>query len=359
MSRVPHRSALALGATFLLLAASARAAVIQTVLVSNPGNVADVRYVPAGVGAVAYNYRIATTEVSNAQYVEFLNGVDPGGANALGLYNLSQTTDSRGGIVFNNAAAPGVKYEIKPGRNNNPAIYISWYDAIRFTNWLHNGQGHGDTENGAYTLIGGGPVPNNGATITRNPGAAWWLPSQDEWYKAAYHKNDGATDHYWDYPTGTNTVPFSDQPPGSDAPNPSNTANFFKNDNVANGYDDGYAVTGSPTSSGLQNYLTDGGAYASARSPYGTFDQGGNVWEWNETLFGSLRGDRGGSWAMTATSMHATNTGFTQPSFKNADFGFRVATAIPEPGATSLLTSASAVLLARRRRPIPSRRQPV
>ena len=78
MSRVPHRSTLALGATFLLIATSARAAVIQTVLISNPGNVADVRYVPAGVGAVAYNYRIATTEVSNAQYVEFLNGVDPG-----------------------------------------------------------------------------------------------------------------------------------------------------------------------------------------------------------------------------------------------------------------------------------------
>ena len=120
--------------------------------------------------------------------------------------------------------------------------------------------------------------------ITRSPGAIWVLPTENEWYKAAYHKNDGVTGNYWDYAMKTKSVPFSDQPPGSDAPAQSNTANFFKNDNVANGYDDGYTVTGSSSFNSTLNYLTDAGAYTLSISPYGTLDQSGNVSEWNETL---------------------------------------------------------------------------
>ena len=52
-----------------------------------------------------------------------------------------------------------------------------------------------------------------GGTITRNPGAKWFLPSENEWYKAAYHKNDGVTGNYWNYPTSTDVLPYSDQPP--------------------------------------------------------------------------------------------------------------------------------------------------
>src|SRR6476660_2688607 len=50
---------------------------ISTVPIGNPGNPADTRYTPTGIGSVAYNFRLATTEVTNAQYVEFLNNVDP------------------------------------------------------------------------------------------------------------------------------------------------------------------------------------------------------------------------------------------------------------------------------------------
>ncbi len=60
------------------------AATIDTVPIGNPGNAGEVQ--PQGTfGAVGYNYRIGRTEVTNAQYVEFLNGVDPTGANALAL----------------------------------------------------------------------------------------------------------------------------------------------------------------------------------------------------------------------------------------------------------------------------------
>ncbi len=71
---------------------------------------------------------------------------------------------------------------------DKPVNYVSWYDSIRFANWLNNGQGTGDTETGAYTLLGGTPTPSNGVSITRNAGATWFLPSEDEWYKAAYHQ---------------------------------------------------------------------------------------------------------------------------------------------------------------------------
>jgi formylglycine-generating enzyme required for sulfatase activity len=333
-------------ATFLFTTSS-HAVTIDTVPVGNPGNAGESQ--PSGTfGAVGYNYRIGTTEITNTQYAEFLNGVDPSGVNTLTLYNGNMSIDPRGGINFNGGASNGSKYEIKSGRDNNPVIYVSWYDSIRFANWLHNGQGAGNTEDGAYTLLGGTPTPTNGNSIVRNVGAKWWLPSEDEWYKAAYHKNDGVTGNYWDYPTSTDVVPDSDQPPGSGAPDQSNTANFYGHDGNDNGYNDGYAVTGS-TSFPSGNALTDVGAYTSAPSPYGTFDQGGNVWEWTETLISeSSRRQRGGQWNDEYYMLRASNTGGGGPSGEGLNIGFRVAS-IPEPGSITLCVVGVITLTLRRR----------
>jgi formylglycine-generating enzyme required for sulfatase activity len=347
-----------LAAAFFSATERATAVTIKTVPVGNPGNPADTRYDATGFGSVAYHYRIGKYEVTNAQYVEFLNGVDPTGSNTLALYGSNMASDSNGGINFNGSAANGSKYEIKPGRDNNPVIYIDWYDTIRFANWMHNGSGSGDTENGAYTLLGGTPTPSNGNSITRNAGAKWWLPSEDEWYKAAYHKNDGATANYWDYPTSTNATPYSDQPPGTDAPNASNTANLLRDDGVANGYDDGHAVTGSPARVMGQNYLTDVGAYTLSVSSYGTFDQAGNVWEWNEALvpIGIVdRVVRGGGWhaggPLDMETPHASVRCCESffPRGLTVQIGFRVATFIPEPS-TLCLASLFTLVLAWRRK---------
>ena len=71
------------------------------------------------------------------------------------------------------------RYAAVTGREDKPVNWVSWYDSIRFANWLNNGQGSGDTETGAYTLgsLGAGGVPTSGSTIVRNPGAQWFLPS--------------------------------------------------------------------------------------------------------------------------------------------------------------------------------------
>jgi sulfatase modifying factor 1 len=151
-----------------------------------------------------------------------------------------------------------------------------------------------------------------------------------------------------------NSVPYSDQPPGA---TPDNTCvgNFYQYDYQANGYDDGFAVTGSQYSSAGQNYLTDVGAYTSSPSFYGTFDQGGNVREWTERQHGGFgafaRDVRGGSWQDDATHMWAG--GFTdygileQPGDRG--LGFRVATIVPEPCTLLLTIMAFATLLIRRR----------
>ena len=301
-----HRVLFALFA-FLTVAPSASAVTIDTLPVGNSGNGPDNNQF--GYGSVEYAYRLGKYEVTNAQYAAFLNGADPTGTNSLSLYNTSMSSNALGGIVRNSAAPNGLKYEIKADRESNPVDFVSWYDALRFTNWLHNGQGNGDTESGAYTLLGHSPIPSNASSIRRNPGAKWWLPSITELYKAAYHKNDGVTSNYWDYPFSSNSLPASDQPPGSDAPLPSNTANFYQDDGLANGYNDGYAVTGSTTSVTTQNYLTNVGAYPLSKSPYGTFDQGGNVGEWHESRSGISAGIHGGSWAFNSNSLGANSGG--------------------------------------------------
>ncbi len=322
----------------VLIPLNAFALTMDFVTVGNPGNAAD----PAnsgsvpGIGTVNAAFGIGTYEVTNSQYAEFLNSVDGTGANSLGLYDLNMGTTALGGILFNVNASIGSKFSIRTGFANMPVVYVSFFDAARFTNWLHNGQGSGGTETGAYTLSGGTVTPGNAATVTRNSGAQFWVPSENEWFKAAYHQPvglGGDSDNYWRYPMRTNLQPFSDQPPGA-TPDNTRVGNFFSDDASANGFDDGYAVTGSFTIDNGQNYLTAAGGYTQSKSFYGTFDQGGNVSEWNDTTDGSGgRGVRGGSWDVTAVLQQASTRIFLDQSDSGSGnaFGFRVGKSVPEP----------------------------
>jgi sulfatase modifying factor 1 len=188
--RVFSPAVLALLALLLALAADARGVSISWVPVGNPGNPADFNFGGSGpfFGAVNYSYSIDKYDVTVSQYVEFLNAKDPSGANTLGLYNSNMSNASDyGGVNFNAGNALGSKYGVIPVDANHPINNVSWYDAIRFANWLNNGQGNGDTETGAYTLLGGTPTPGNGPSITRNAGVTVFLPNENEWFKAAYY----------------------------------------------------------------------------------------------------------------------------------------------------------------------------
>jgi len=293
-----------------------QAVTIPTVTVGDPGNLPDLRYSTTGFGSVAYAFRIGKWEVTNSQYAEFLNSV--AASDTFFLYDANMASSPHGGIIRSGSSG-SFTYAVKVGMENKPVNYINWYDAIRFANWLHNGQGAGDTESGAYTLLGGTPTPSNANSITRNPGAKWWLPSEDEWYKAAYF--DPITRVYYDYPTGTDSLPTATSPPGG-----TNSANY----------------------AGSVGSVTNVGAYASSVSPYGTSDQAGNVWEWNDTQLypPASRGVRGGGW----------DSALLLPFFRGNErigitphaIGFRVATLVPEPGTLPLAWLACIGLLVRR-----------
>ena len=338
-----------------LIPLNAMSVTMDFVTVGNPGNAAD----PAnsgsipGIGAVNATFGIGTYEVTDSQYAEFLNKVDGTGANPLGLYDSQMGSTAWGGILFNPAASVGSKYSVRPGFGNMPVVYVSFFDAVRFTNWLHNGQGSGGTETGAYTLSGGTTTPANAVSVTRNSGAQFWLPSESEWYKAAYFQPAGLggdSDNYWQYPMRTNLQPFSDQPPGV-TPDNTRVGNFFASDSLPNGYDDGYAATGSLTIDGVQNNLTAAGAYTLSKSFFGTFDQGGNVAEWNDTTDGiGGREVRGGSWDVTELFQRASFRLFLDQSDSGSGnaFGFRVAT-VPEPAALGMALFGALCLASRRK----------
>lgn len=299
---------------------------IDYVSVGNAGNTADTVTPNPGYGAVAYAYKIGTYEVTNAQYTEFLNAVDATGANANGIYNSNMGSDAHGGVSFNAGAASGAKYTIRTSMGDKPVNYVSWYDAARFTNWLHNGQGSGSTETGAYTLSG------NTGFITKNVSATVWLPSEDEWYKAAYY--NGNTAAYSLYPTQSNTAPTAAAAGATgDITNPGTNVANYRSGADWNGQDGNVTTVGS----------------AGADSFYGTFDQAGNVWEWNDAVIGSTRGLRGGSWANFSPSLPASYSLYLTPALEDGLVGFRV-TSVTEPSSVLLtLLSASACLTRRRR----------
>ena len=100
--------------------------------------------------------------------------------------------------------------------------------------------------------------------------------------------------------------------------------------------------------------LTDVGAYgANSDSFYGTNDQAGNVWEWNDgTPTGSSRGLRGGSWYNTyayGLAASARSRNGDDPSFENSNVGFRIAS-VPEPSCVVLAIFGSGMLVTRRKR---------
>lgn len=323
---------------------------VDTVAVGNYGNPHD-PLTGNLYGGVDYSFRMGTTEVTLGQYAAFLNAI--AATDNHFLYNAQLASNPNVAGIVRIGSSGSYSYSVV-GSPDRPVTYVGWGDAARFANWLHNGQPSGPqnastTEDGAYTLNGAVSLATL-RTIVRNPGARWFIPSENEWYKAAYHKNDGVTDHYWQYPLGADFVPTSALPSGSGGPSLSHAANFFADDHLVNGINDGYSVTGSIIADPTKNYLTDAGAFTDSVGPYNTFDQAGNVWEWNESMYDdTFRVLRGGSWRHNASHLASSSRNFNYPTYEEFFVGFRVA-AVPEPSSAFLAILGIGILSSWRRR---------
>lgn len=298
---------LGLGLALLSTPSSFAEVTFDWATIGNAGNAADPT---TGFGAVAYEYRMATTEVTNTQYAEFLNAVaatDDFGGEDPNLYNFRMA----GKGLRQSGPVGSFTYSVDPGFENNPVVYTSFIDAMRFTNWLHNGQGTSGTEAGVYSDI------TDGTTETRADGGKYFLPNEDEWYKGAYHQpasQGGDLDDYWLYPMSSNMIPIGDV-----------------NGNFDNVHDNSIAV----------------GSYST--NFYGLHDVGGNVREWNEGLRSAFwRSSRGGSWNDREDVLRSSAHNVSIPSFGYVLVGFRVGSPIPSPGPAVIMAVAATVLIRRR-----------
>lgn len=313
--------------------------------VGNPGNASELvvatrlGLADAFVGGVEYTYAISKTEVTNAQYVEFLNAIDRDGLNLLGLYSPEMAGDF-GGIV-NSGGLVGSHYRVKAGRGEHPVNFVSWWDAARFINWMHNGQGSSGTEQGAYSLPEGEPKSDN-YRVLRQVDAKYWLPNESEWHKAAYHDaSSGVVGGYFSYANTSNVAPLSARPETTPT-----GANYYNYDGVIDGVNDGYAAIGRTGFQAADVLLTDVGAYFENTSSYGTYDQNGNVAEWTEGRFSgssTYRIVRGGNWWSTIDGIPNPLLDYyrliaTHES-ESAGIGFRVAT-VPEASAAVIASVA-------------------
>lgn len=265
---------------------SQTASFMPTVTIDNPGNAPD-PFTGNVHGAVAYTYNVGRYEVTNAQYAVFLNAKAASDPDGLYNTNMSTVAGSLGGITRSGAMG-SYTYGTIAGRENHPVNHVSFWDAVRFANWLHNGMGSGDTETGAYTLTPDGITAN---TITRNAGWRWAVTSESEWYKAAYYQpasQGGDVDSYWLYSISSNSEPTTAQ------------ANF--------GNSAGGVV---PVTSFTANVN-------------GTFNMGGNVWEWTETITGGNRMVRGSSYGEEAYQLSSVDRFNWGSSNSHASVGFRV-----------------------------------
>jgi formylglycine-generating enzyme len=287
--------AVTVAVVMLCLGGIANAITIDTVTIGNPGNSDDT----TGYGGVSYAYNIGKYEVTKAQYVAFLNGVGGTNVDKYALYNsLSGITKTGDGAT--------ATYSIALANANLPVAYVSWFDALRFANWMSNGQGSGSTETGSYMITNGGLNSGTVAVPNHEPGLTnkWYLTSEDEWYKAAYYNGV-----YSLYANGTGTAPVK-----GISSNYNNTSTF------------------SPWNVGT-----------GALEQNGTEDMMGNLSEWNEAIIPSgygpiYHGLRGGSWQDGVNNLKAS-TRVTFDPFEGLYLGFRVSevSAVPEPTTILLL----------------------
>ncbi len=258
---------------------------------------------PFPAGAVSYEYDMGKHEISRGM-ISAYNSLH-GTANSRQITMADMTGGGGNGV-------------------DKPATGVSWNEAARFVNWLNISQGFQAAYNFSTSGVNdnialwdsGDAWQDGGENLFRHKNAMYWLPSVDEWYKAAYYNSSGST--WQDYATLNGNVPTA----------------------VASGTADNTAVYDQDLSSGPAEIIEAGGL-----NQFGIMGITGNVLEWTEggrprsdNTPGASRTNIGGNWTSGSFLLSTSNSGFGgTPDWESPVVGFRVASlsssaaAVPEP----------------------------
>ena len=262
----------------------------------------------SGWGIVNNDYRMGVYEITNDQWDKFKTEL-----------GVSVTGD------------PEDAYDEAPTFTGTdvPTNNVSWYEAAQFVNYLNTSTGHQAAYN-FYETTPGDPATlvfnvwteaeaAGGTNLYRHKDAVYFLPTEDEWYKAAYWNGTSLQT----YATPSDTAPVS-------------------------GADSNY---GQPVTGGQPWNVGSG-----SEELNGTFDMMGNIYEWMESPYsdvnygtGSNRSLRGGSYPTSSLDLSSQYRTSNYPYEEYSSLGFRIASEVPEPCSLGLLTLGGLVLMKGRR----------
>jgi hypothetical protein len=200
-----------------------------------------------GKGSVNYSYAIGKYLVTYRDYEDFLNAMAK-------IADPNSLSSAAGTKIIRSGTSGNYSYTTIANYANKPVSSVNWFRCARYCNWLHNGKPTGvqdatTTENGAYTLNGA----ISGNAVAQNSGAKYHIPTENEWYKAAYYKSGGTSAGYWKYATQSDSNPgpicansIGDgivcltptptvTPTVTPTPQPPTTISFTKNNTETNG----------------------------------------------------------------------------------------------------------------------------
>jgi len=286
-------------------------------------------------GSVGYEYNISKLEITTAQWLEFTNTF----STQTDAYNFTKFGPTYWGASLDTRyTGPGVKYKLRndPNAAMRPVGGISWRDAARYCNWLHNGKSSdlNSLITGAYDTTTFGTNPDGSFTdaLTHLAGAKYWIPTFDEWMKAVYYDPNRFGNNvggWWTYANKS----------------------------------DGPGVTGLPgvgtTSAGLNlpngaAWLIPLGAYPQSLSPWGLLDTSGGAIEWTEDSAPRVKPEERVALGAGADGVNSNESiefviSISPDSLYPA--GLRIASSVPAPSTLVCIPASMSLLFARRRRP--------
>ncbi|MEL6498326.1 MAG: SUMF1/EgtB/PvdO family nonheme iron enzyme [Planctomycetota bacterium] len=308
---------------------------IDFVTIGDPGNIAYNRMDPAnymaGRGLVGYEYRIGRTEITTGQWLEFVNTMQASGQVSNPFFALPFWWGAEADPTYD---GPGRQFRLRSDLANAEMTRvqsIDWYSAAYYCNWLHNGKP--DTFDAIQTGAYDASTWGDDTADPRLPGAQYWIPSVDEWQKAAYYDpnkyGDGDGEGgWWYYPDGSDT-PLVPGLPGQGE----TTAGLFLDEELL--------------------HEVPIGSYPDVQSPWGLLDVSGSANEWTEDVFRAnlpdfrvRLGTRAGDDDIDFFDA-AWGYDFARPS--NFLSGFRIASAVPSPASVTCFGLAGVVAIRRRR----------